>query len=180
MFFVERTPGGTLLERIKTIEHDLSKVSRRKVKVVEKSGMKLQDILTMSDPWGDAPCERQDCLMCQGGDRETSRCRTRNVVYTNTCLICKSKGTKVQYVGETSRSVYERLAEHTRDCLTQGEKSHMASHIQETHPTHLVSDCRSLAKVFKPEVLRKHNSALTRQLHEAVSIAGAEGVVLNS
>ena len=112
----------------------MSRVTRRKDKVVEKIGSKLQDILTMSDPWGDAPCKRQDCLLCMGGDQET---RTRNVVYINTCRLFKAAGPKVQYVGETSQSVYERLAEHTRDCLKQGDESYMAEHILETYPAHV-------------------------------------------
>ena len=61
---MERTPEGALAQRIKAVEDDLNKISRRKVRVVEKCGTKVQDILTMSDPWGDTPCERMNCLMC--------------------------------------------------------------------------------------------------------------------
>ena len=58
----------------------------------------------------------------------------------------------------------------------------MMSHIKGSHPEQVdnLKDCNTLAKIFKPEVIRKHSSALTRQLHEAVEIAKAEGVVLNN
>ena len=43
-------------------------------------------------------------------------------------------GSKTQYIGETSRSLYERMTEHARDCQNLEVESHMASHILEYHP----------------------------------------------
>ena len=43
-------------------------------------------------------------------------------------------GSKTQYIGETSRSLYERMTEHARDCQNLEVESHMVSHILEYHP----------------------------------------------
>ena len=64
-----------------------------KLKVVEKTGEKLVDLLHRSDAWSDMDCNREDCLICgSAGEKERKgKCKRRNVVYETYCLTCNKK-----------------------------------------------------------------------------------------
>ena len=144
-----------------------------RVKIVEKAGTMVKRILTKSDPWAGGQCGRQHCLICSteegGGD-----CRRRNVTYKTQCLLCKEKGEKEKvYIGETSRTAYERGSEHKADYENEKEDSHMRKHWEEEH-------YEEDKPKFSMKVLRGHTSALVRQVHEAVMIELNAQNVLNS
>ena len=114
-------------------------------------------------------------------DKETGICRTMNIVYKNVCLTCKQENREAQYIGETSRTIHERMKEHARDLLQGDDTSHMLTHLREAHqdldpPTTYAE----VGKLFQTKVVRKHTTALSRMIHEAVTIREAKGVVLNS
>ena len=50
------------------------------------------------------------------------------------CLICNEINKDVQYIGESSRSIYERGADHLRDCRSSKKKSHIRYHMLMYHP----------------------------------------------
>ena len=52
VIFIERTPGGALVKEIREVEEDLSKIVKRRVKVMEKNGTRVQMLLTKADPLG--------------------------------------------------------------------------------------------------------------------------------
>ena len=121
----------------------------------------------------------------QGGDK-LQNCRQRNILYESKYTICnpaddiKKKEDKLQnlktqtgvYVGETSRSIFERAGEHWRDACSGKEESHMVKHWQATHP-----ELESMPK-FKIEVIQSFQDAMSRQLSEAVRIElRGEGVI---
>ena len=134
VLFIERTRGGKLISRLREKEAEINKLSLRKVKLVERNGRQVQQVLTSPDPWGDEVCERRDCLACEGGDTEGRViCRTRNVVYSTRCKVCKEGGVDTRYIGETSRSLYERISEHTHDVWSSKELSHMRTHLEAEH-----------------------------------------------
>ena len=62
--FVQRTEGGTLIEALRHEEQVISERAGYKVKLVEKAGTKLTDLLTRSDPFGGQACGRAHCLPC--------------------------------------------------------------------------------------------------------------------
>merc|ERR1711867_184375 len=94
-------------------------------------------MLHKSDPWKGRDCERDGCLLCQTkqltGKYLQQECSKRNIIYETWCLTCESREVKrieeeeedekekikkiklFKYVGETSRSFYERGLEHLRD-----------------------------------------------------------------
>ena len=78
------------------------------------------------------------------------------------------------YVGETSRSVQERAAEHWGAARKEQEKSHIHKHQRLEHPGEKPSF------IFK--VVSSHKTALSRQIKEAVIIRrrGGAGSILNS
>ena len=68
------------------------------------------------------------------------------------------------YVGESSRSAWERVGGHWRDYTTSGEKSHMLKHSSRYH--------KNLEKpTFQLNVVKYCRSTLQRQIFEAVRIS---------
>ena len=66
------------------------------------------------------------------------------------------------YIGETSRSIYERSKEHWADWRRAKEGSHMRKHQEEAHGGANPKFCMRVVKSFR--------SALSRQIGEAVRI----------
>ena len=165
VFFVERTPGGQLATMLKSEEDRMSPVFQKKIRIVEKSGTKLSDILTTSNPCSGENCYRKKCLLCIPGEDEGTKCKTRSVVYTNTCLNCKAKGKTSMYVGETGRSGVEMMIEHHRDERGKNadDKSHMRIHTNEVHP-------ESPNVKWKFKVEKRFQSAFYRQISECIMI----------
>ena len=122
------------------------------LKIVEKGGTKLVDILHKANPWAGQDCGRDRCLLCTSKKREgkknTQDCKKRNCVYETYCWTCrqrqdqeiedkyKEKGHKeieekkrqakrFVYIGETNRSVYERGLEHQNDIPACKTSSHI-------------------------------------------------------
>ena len=72
---------------------------------------------------------------------------------------------EVKYIGETSRSAYERIKEHYNDYENLSVKSHMLKHYVEKH-----IDLERKEVKFKVKVLRSYHSAFERQIGESVII----------
>ena len=115
-------------------ERELNKFSRRKIKVIERNGTKVCDMLTQSDPWGDIECGRPNCLPCLGTESDRGFCRTSNCVYETSCKLCKGVGTEAKYTRETSRTLFERMTEHVYDATSNKELSHISQHLATHHP----------------------------------------------
>ena len=162
VLFVPRTRRGELAARLRKEEEEISRLTGYKVKIVERSGMKVQGILHNSNPWADELCEREDCPICvrEGG----GQCKKRNIVYKTTCLACKEKGKEASYYGETARSGYERGNEHWEDYEKLDKESHMLKH-------HVLAHADKPDKLdFSMKIVRGHRSAFRRQVHEAILI----------
>ena len=80
--------------------------------------------------------------------------------------------TRGLYIGESSRSMYERSKEHLRDRNKREEDSHQVKHWLIDH-----KDMASPPK-FKFKLVGSYQDPLTRQLAEAVRIERAEVRVL--
>ena len=108
------------------------------LKIVERAGDSLVDLLHRSDPWSGEDCKRPTCLQCETklktGKNLTQDCSKRNCIYQTWCISCDEReksrieeragddeGMKKElmrkmklfcYIGETSRSCHERSWEH--------------------------------------------------------------------
>lgn len=71
----------------------------------------------------------------------------------------------VKYIGETSRSGYERIKEHYKEFETISPRSHMLKHYFESHTN---IDRKEMK--FSVKVLRTYRSAFERQIGESVII----------
>ena len=189
VLFVSQTPLGALAGKLKELEIELTKLSGEKVKIVERSGSTIKQLLIKSNPWSSGNCGRSQCHPCKTGDGKQT-CQQRNVLYETFCLACKEASesqTEGQerlkvalYVGESARTARERLngaGGHLEDYRENRDKSHMFKHWQ---------DCHSGEKrpEFGVKVIKSFTSCLMRQLWESVRIRRRsleEGVqILNS
>ena len=175
VLFIEQTPNGELARRFREAEIELAKITGFRIKIVERNGTKVKNILHVTNPWAEGICERPDCYPCATG--ETKCCFKRNIVYTNTCRQCTraegKEGAGAWYVGETSRSAFERGGEHWRDWKKKQPDSHIYKHLELAHPDQEQPD-------FEFRVKGSFRSALERQVTEAVLIRRAGAAALNS
>lgn len=118
-----------MLSKLKKEEKVLQETVGRKLMLVEKTGRQLCNILVKKDPWKGGDCQRSDCFVCEPVGNN-NRCRQRNIIYVNECRICVKEGRRRSlYLGESCRSLKERLHEHYTDVKVK-EDCHIASHSQ--------------------------------------------------
>ena len=174
VLFVERTWHGELARRLRQAETDLYNLTGDKIKIVERTGTTLKDLLHNTNPWAGQNCGRKGCMICLRGGEGSGDCRKRNVTYSTFCLPCQKEGISSKYYGETARTGHERGLEHLRDYWKDQEDSHMSKHWLTVHGHD------QQKPEFGMKVIRSHKSAFSRQVHEAVLIEMAEGGLLNS
>ena len=90
------------------------------------------------------------------------------------CLECRRQKIEVEYVGETARTCYERGDQHLRDLIGKVTGKPLWEHAREEHRGEVRREW------YKMTLVKKHQTALQRQIREALSIEGsAADVVLN-
>ena len=104
------------------------------------------------------------------------KCWTESVLYCLECEPCARVGTRAWYVGETSRSGFERGKEHNKDGLNTNEHSAMVKHGWDYHQ--LEDD---QVPQFRMRVVRIFRGVLQRQVAQAIAIEMAmPDLLLNS
>ena len=185
VLFVENTPGGELASKIRDQLTRMEGIMGYKMKVVERVGTQLKDLFSLTNLWRGNTCDRKDCTTCQQGCEEIPDCTRRSVLYENICLKCVPEaskpgpvdspkvGTPCIYIGETSRSIYERAGEHWNAYKTRKPDSHIWKH-------HLVHHDNQGEPEMVFKVLGTFKSALSRQISEAVRMKNRGILALNS
>ena len=166
--FVPHTPHGELARRIKEKEAQNNQGRKIRFKIVEKSGITLEQKLRRSNPWSGERCGRQECFPCRtddGGD-----CRREGVTYS---LICEECGDNVcEYFGETGRNAFTRGLEHLANLQAQDENKS----VLKLHAAHHHNNRGDLN--FSMKVTGVHDSSLDRQVTERVNIENFRGPIL--
>ena len=202
VMFVPFTKNGELARQLRENEESLFNLTGTRIKIVERAGVKLQDLLTTSNPWKGADCGRQNCILCLTkqitNKNLTQECTRRSLVYETKCLTCEQEETrkieetlqdkteikeavknikKHVYIGETNRSVYERAWEHCNDLAKLNNGSHMLRHLVSEHEGQDFSEIK-----FGIRVLKFTKSSFERQVLEAVKIEQEQkrNYILNS
>ena len=89
VFFVPHTENSELAKRIRDKLKAFEEISCIRVKLVERTGEKITEILHKSNPWEAVNCGRDDCAFCKSSNEKLiGKCKKRNVVYETECLIC--------------------------------------------------------------------------------------------
>ena len=126
VMFVNATPN----ERLKKKIEQLAKKHKMKIKVVERRGNTMKKLIQKSDPFNRIKCNEDDCIICREG--MDVDCRKRGVVYE---IQCMEDGCERKYVGQTGRSLYERMKEHNvyNEKDKENENKPVARHSYEEH-----------------------------------------------
>ena len=152
VIFVPCTQDSKLMKRLQENENK----SDLKIKLIEKAGTTLGDILRTSDPRKKQRCDRQDCPVCTNGGK--GNCRTLDINYTMTC---KCNGV---YTGTTTRSAYVRGKEHMRDMASKKDESDMWRHCRDKHNGEIKQFQMDVVDTFKKD-------PMLRQVTESVRIS---------
>ena len=187
VLFVDYTKEGALASSLREVLKRMEGTLGFIVKVVERNGISLRNQFPLGNLWEGTGCGRGGCVTCTQETEFTVDCTRPSVLYENVCHECnpeaemKAPLEKVRqdvpsiYVGESSRSIFERGVEHWKDWEGRKGTSHILKHQEEAHS--LNEDPK-----FTMRVVRSYRSALARQVGEAVRIRrrGGEGRILNS
>ena len=115
---------GEYARRLRAAEPTLSDLTGYRVKIVERGGTTLEQLLVKSNPWAGGQCGRVKCMQCltlkDGGD---SKCSKHNILYQN-CAWSALKMEKQQFILEN------RQDQHMKDVwsilrLIGGRKKHL-------------------------------------------------------
>ena len=151
VMFVDQTMGGALQKSLQMAEDKVAEMVGYRIRMVESSGTQLCRLLPCTNPWKGQHCGRASCYTCEQGGEVLQNCRQRNVLYESMCMVCnqEEEGRKTTnqkdklqmlkeqtgvYVGETSRSIFEKAGEHRRDAVAGQEDSNMMKHWKLSHP----------------------------------------------
>ena len=85
-----------------------------RMRYVERPGRTIGDSLIEKDPWYrlNGGCSKESCPVCYWSKGAGIRCSREGICYRIECVICGEMERVILYIGETSRSGRERIAEH--------------------------------------------------------------------
>ena len=93
--FIPYTAHSELAVRMRENKVKMEKVTGYRLKIVEKGGTKLIDLLHKVNPWAGQDCSRDRCLLCTSKKREdksnTQDCKRRNCLYETYCWTCTQR-----------------------------------------------------------------------------------------
>ena len=114
VIFVPSTENSQLAKEIRSVITQLKPWTGISLKVVERAGQKLEEILHRSDPWENYDCGREECNPCKSAYKSEKprfgNCKRRSVIYRVWCNTCKVKSDKVEKnPGERERNVMKTI-----------------------------------------------------------------------
>ena len=147
-------PSRTYLVQVFVRNHNLP------IKVIFLPGMSLRDVFCSSRPYDRRKCTSNSCNICSRLE-EGRDCSTMCPIYEITCNL---------YVGESSRSLNERLSEHLRFATNPTTESYkeeaMAVHYSKEHP--------GISPVLSFRLLGKESNTVLRKVYGALFIFSQE------
>ena len=157
MIFVPCTPK----EQLKKIYEKEVEKSGFKIKIIERSGTKIRDMLHRKDPFRERQCERPDCFVCSSGGKTKGGCNKENIKYSIECTEnCRKKDI---YHGETSYSAYTRGKEHLEKYNNRDSTSALHNHCINEHQGNRVKFQMNVTGTF-------HRDPTLRQISEGIDI----------
>ena len=110
---------GKASKVLETSSRGSKKESKGRVrpKIVEQGGISLKSKIIKHSPKRTTSCDKKDCPVCLSGKGSNMNCHTvtpGGAGYVISCITCRDKGIDCKYHGETSRTLYTRLREHTK------------------------------------------------------------------
>ena len=173
VLFIAYTPNSKLKKILTSIETQINGNRRTtKIRIVERAGPTVQDIIGNRSPWKSEKCTRQNCTPCS---TKPGSCRKQNLVYKITCLKCQENNRKAMYIGESHRTWWDRSGEHLAALKYKRESNALVKHWILNH------EGMQSPPQFKFEVITTCRSSLERQIKEAIAIQNIEtDILMNS
>ena len=110
VMFVPYTKGGELARRLREAEEELMKQTGVKIKIVERTGRKIVDLLHKADPWQGKDCGRPQCILCETKQKtekyQNQDCTKRCIIYETWCLTCEEE--EIRRIEETTEDEEEQ------------------------------------------------------------------------
>ena len=162
--FVPASKNSLLFQMIQEKEESLKGQLSWGVKVLEKGGIPIASLLTKKFPMKSGCPLGEGCQACDG---DGIVCGVKGVVYQATCLDCSTDNSDKKaptYIGESSRLMRVRTAEHMTALERLNRKSFQLQHWMTSHGT------SPFPPRFKFKVLENFKDPLSRQLCEALEI----------
>jgi hypothetical protein len=166
--FVPCTQNSILKKEIQ----EVVKISGEQIKVVERGGKSIKEMLQRSNPGRSNMCHDATCPVCgqtEGGETQFLKgsCRSDGINYTGTCLTCQLAGIRKVYHGESSRNLFTRSQEHRRDY----EKRDFNNKFKSVWRKHDISDHGGMESSTRFQVTHSsRQDPLERQLIESLKI----------
>ena len=157
VLFVDSTPNSELAKQCQKALRE----AELKIRVVERAGQSIKQALVRSNPLNENSCKQDDCKTCQLNPK--ANCKSRDIVYRITCVGSHEEHCGESYVGESSRSLGERINEHMHGYEKEDKNLMLFKHIKEKH-----GGVRQELKIEKLATFP--GDAMLRQVTEAVFI----------
>ena len=158
VMFVPATPHSMLR---KMVEEEVAS-STLKIKVVERTGVKVKNLLQRNNPYKKKTCDDNGCFVCS--TTRNGSCRKSGITYK---ISCKGDCDGDCYHGETHANGYTRGSQHVSDYEHKREGSVMWKHCVKRHGGE--------EQVFDMEVVDYVREDPTmRQILEAIRISEVE------
>ena len=126
VIFVDATPNSELK---KQFDKEINQ-RRMKIKVVERSGTRMKNILQKNSVLNDKQCP-EDCFVCATTGK--GNCMGSGATYTIRCDGDHDEGKVYQYDGRTMMNTYARGKQHWDNFKSKDEDSFMWKHCMEKH-----------------------------------------------
>ena len=132
VIIVPPTPDGALAMAMKRACEEELRGSKISVRVQERGGRQLGQVLGTSVPGANEKkhCQRLMCFTCNTGQEGV--CRRTGVGYEISCIICEQTICS-KYAGESGRNLFMRGGEHITDCEKKAAEKPLWKHILEKH-----------------------------------------------
>ena len=134
-----------------------------RIRVLERLGTSVKDDISNPTPWKSTHCGRTTCRPCRAVE---GSCKARGVVYKITCGTCAEGGVKSLYIGETHRTMFDRMAEHFDKLDSKHKDSALMKHWTTIHPE------MNKAPSFIPKKMGAYFTSTERQIREALMMEG--------
>jgi hypothetical protein len=183
VMFIPSNKGGLLKSKLREKEDEMVRITRFRVKFQEAGGVKLARMFSTELATG-THCGRLECQPCADKPEGRLTCKKQSILYESACKLCNQEDPTIRkkdqrpregiYVGETSRSLYERTKEHFGDKEAFKPGSHMVKHWMTSHAED--PECPA----FRFFILGTFSDCLSRQVAEALRIQNSKDSLLNS
>ena len=151
VLFVPPTPGGVLVRELKLREQEINRNSQERIKIIEKSGQNLENILVKKNPFQKDNCIEKQCPICQNPDKKMNVfCNTNNVGYRWSCKTCINRNKMKVYEWETSRSARLRGKEHVDAYRRKNSDSVLYKHKLVEHENEDVDFVMEITLIHNP------------------------------